>query len=84
MYILSLVSIAATIVALWKGQSIVLPVTILLASIVTYFTSGWVMSNRLGSMTTLSMFIKAVLSLVIAYALIGLLINAYLIIVWIL
>lgn len=59
-----------------------LPVTVFRASVFDLLTRKWVMSERLGSSKTLSMFLKSLCSLVIIYATIGQIICVWLVIKW--
>lgn len=57
-------------------------VSVLLAGIGNYFWEPWIMSNRIGSAHALSMAIKSVCSLITLYAMVGILVNIYHIIIW--
>lgn len=48
-----------------------IPLSVLIASLIDLFTRNWVVSNRLGSAVTFSIFLKFIFSLIGFYALIG-------------
>lgn len=57
-------------------------VSVLLAGIGNYFCEPWVMSNKVGSAQTLSTAVKSMCSLITLYAMVGILVNIYHIIMW--
>lgn len=65
-----------------KQSNIWIPLSVLVAGVVDLFTRKWVASDRLGSATNLSMFIKSLCSIAVLYAMIGQVVCIGLIITW--
>jgi len=61
---------------------IILPLSIMIASIIDLFTRQWVASNRLGSMANTSVILKGLFALIGFYAMIGQLICIWLLVKW--
>lgn len=69
----SIVIAGVTLIAgvVFQQPHIWVPLTVLVAGVIDLFTRQWVMSDRLGSMTELSLFLKMILALIGFYAMLG-------------
>lgn len=79
-FVVSLITIT---IGLLMSQSIFVPITVLIASVIDLLTREWVMSEKVGTAVGLSIILKFIFSAIGMYALLGILINIILIFIWI-
>lgn len=75
-------TLTTTVGLIFSRSPILLPISIVLASIIDINTRDWVRSNKLGRQRTLSISLKIIFSLIGFYAMVGQLLCIWLLIKW--
>ena len=78
-----IVSFIVLLIGLFVGENYLwIPISVLIAGVIDLLTRQWVISDRLGSVQTLSIMLKSLLALIGLYAMIGQIACVILLIWW--
>ena len=79
---LSIITSAIALFLLPDDSSPLYTVSVLIAGIGNYFWGSWIMSERIGSAKLASQALKSIVSVITLYAVVGIFVNLYHIVIW--
>lgn len=77
-----IIALATVTAGFATNNGVLIPATILVASVIDLLLRRWALSDSVGEWQTVSMALKIMANLIIIYATVGIAINLYFLITW--